>query len=315
MRIVGWDARYAADFDRLNRWWLERWFTLEPLDEAYLQDPQGKVIAQGGEIFFALDGAHARPVGCCAAVPHGPGVVELAKLGVEESAHGRGVGRALCATVIDFARTRGAARVMLVSNSRLAPAIRLYESLGFMHAPFPFARPYVDADVYMELSVRQHGEEQTHRIVGWDPRYAGDVARLSREWIERDFTSKPEDEAYYADPAGKVIARGGEILLALLGDQVVGTCAAVPCPDGTIELSKLAVTERAKGRGIGRALCEQVIAFASARGARRVWLLTNASLAPALSLYASLGFVRRDMPFAPPHVDANVYMERDLRAR
>lgn len=153
MRIVGWDARYATDFDRLNRWWLERWFTLEPLDEAYLRDPQGMVIAPGGEIFFALDDGDGAPVGCCAAVPHGTGAIELAKLGVEESAHGRGVGRALCAAVIDFARAQGAARVMLVSNSRLAPAIRLYESLGFVHAPFPFPKPYEDADVYMELEL------------------------------------------------------------------------------------------------------------------------------------------------------------------
>lgn len=160
-------------------------------------------------------------------------------------------------------------------------------------------------------------------IVGWDPRYASDVARLSREWIERDFTSKPEDEAYYADPAAKVIAKGGEIFIALdatTGQErppdhdraAVGTCAAVPCADGTVELSKLGVTERARGRGIGRALCERVIVFARERGAARVWLLTNASLTPALALYASLGFVDRRMPFVPPHEDANVYMQLDL---
>jgi putative acetyltransferase len=160
-------------------------------------------------------------------------------------------------------------------------------------------------------------------ISGWDPRYAGDVARLSREWIERDFVSKPEDEAYYADPAGKVIAAGGEIFLAFdhdardgdRPDGAIGTCAAVPRPDGSIELSKLAVTERAKGRGIGRALCERVLSFARARGASRVWLLTNDALGPALALYASLGFVRRPMPFASPHVDANVYMELELAPR
>lgn len=162
------------------------------------------------------------------------------------------------------------------------------------------------------------------RIVGWDARFAHDVARLSREWIERDFTSKPEDEAYYADPAAKVITRGGEIFLAFVDDAAaaptdgrgaVGTCAAVPHGDGTIELAKLAVTERAKGRGIGRALCVRVIAFARDRGAGRVWLLTNASLTPALTLYESLGFARRAMPFPAPHVDANVYMELELARR
>jgi putative acetyltransferase len=163
----------------------------------------------------------------------------------------------------------------------------------------------------------------TSHIIGWDPRYASDVARLSREWIERDFVSKPEDEAYYADPAGKVMAAGGEIFLAFdrdardgdRPDVAIGTCAAVPRTDGSIELSKLAVTERAKGRGIGRALCIEVITFARERGAPRVWLLTNTALAPALALYESLGFLRRQMPFAPPHADATVYMELDLWPR
>jgi hypothetical protein len=112
------------------------------------------------------------------------------------------------------------------------------------------------------------------RIIGWDPRYASDVARLSRERIERDFVSKPEDEAYYADPAGRVIAAGGEIFLAFdrdapdgdRPDVALGTCAAAPRTDGSIELSKLAVTERANGRGAARR--RERVHGASAQAAR-----------------------------------------------
>lgn len=152
LTIVPWDPRFAPDFDRLNRWWLEKWFTVEPLDEAYLSDPHGKVIAKGGEIFFALDES-GRAIGCCAAVPRDADSFELAKLGVDPTVHGRGTGRALCEAVIDFAKQRGAARVLLVSNSGLTAALRLYERLGFVHAPFPFPQPYVDSDVYMELAL------------------------------------------------------------------------------------------------------------------------------------------------------------------
>ncbi len=149
LTIVPWDPRYASDFDRLNRWWLDKWFTVEPRDEAYLRDPHGKVIAEGGEIFFALDaGGHA--IGCVAAVPHGDREFELAKLGVDPAVHGRGVGRRLCEAVLEFAERRGATKVHLVSNSGLTAAIRLYVRLGFVHAPFPFPQPYVDSDVYME---------------------------------------------------------------------------------------------------------------------------------------------------------------------
>jgi ribosomal protein S18 acetylase RimI-like enzyme len=44
-------------------------------------------------------------------------------------------------------------RVVLVSNSRLGPAIRLYEGMGFQHRPLPADVPYATADVYMELDL------------------------------------------------------------------------------------------------------------------------------------------------------------------
>lgn len=151
MRIVPWDARLASDFDRLNREWLERYFTVEPLDEFYLASPEQNIIAKGGEILFALDGDVA--VGCCAAIPRERGAFELAKLGVTAAAQGRGTGRALCEGILAFARSRGAGKVWLVSNSMLGSAVRLYERIGFQHRPFPFPRPYEDADVYMEFSL------------------------------------------------------------------------------------------------------------------------------------------------------------------
>jgi putative acetyltransferase len=152
VRIVGWDAKYATDFDRLNREWLERYFTVEPLDAYYLSAPFETIIAKGGEIFFALDGEVA--VGCCAALPRGDGAFELAKLGVTSAAQGRGVGKRLCEAVVAYAHARGAERVLLVTNHTLIPAIRIYESLGFVHAPFPFPQPYAESDVYMERVIR-----------------------------------------------------------------------------------------------------------------------------------------------------------------
>lgn len=149
--IVRYRPELAPDFARLNREWLERFFTVEPLDEEYLGDPEGRIVAPGGEIFFALRSGVA--IGTCAAIPHGAREFELAKLCVTPSAQGSGLGRVLVQRVLEFARGRGAERVVLVSNSRLRPAIGLYESIGFEHRPFPGVPPYVDADVYMELSL------------------------------------------------------------------------------------------------------------------------------------------------------------------
>ena len=62
--IVDYRPELAADFQRLNREWIERWFKLEPLDAAVLADPQGAILDGGGAVFFALiDGA---AIGTCA---------------------------------------------------------------------------------------------------------------------------------------------------------------------------------------------------------------------------------------------------------
>ncbi len=58
-------------------------------------------------------------------------------------------------------------------------------------------------------------------------------------------------------------------------------------------LEDLFVSERARGRGLGRALVAAAIARASQRGARRIELDTNEANAPAIALYESLGFSDR----------------------
>lgn len=151
VEIVTYRPEYAGDFDRLNRAWLEKYFTVEPLDEVYLSDPEGHILEPGGEIFFAVEAG--RVIGTCAAIPQPDGGFELAKLAVTPHAQGRGLGRTLALAVIAFARARGAERIVLTSNSTLSPALRLYESLGFRYQPLPATRPYIDADIYMELAV------------------------------------------------------------------------------------------------------------------------------------------------------------------
>jgi len=55
----------------------------------------------------------------------------LEDLYVEDAARGHGLGRALVAAALERARARGAQRIELDTNEDNAPAIALYESLGF----------------------------------------------------------------------------------------------------------------------------------------------------------------------------------------
>ena len=142
------DARAVAD---LNRAWLDQFNLREPIDDRFLADPAGEVIVPGGAIFIAeIDG---RVAGTCAIAPHDDAVFEIVKLAVAPEAKGRGIGRQLIAACLSFARGRGARRAVLVSNSQLTTAIRIYEQMGFVHRPLPPDQPYLTADVYMERDV------------------------------------------------------------------------------------------------------------------------------------------------------------------
>jgi putative acetyltransferase len=141
-------------FRLLNEEWIVRYFALEPKDMEALSDPRGKILDLGGRIFFAIRGGET--VGCCALLALAPGEFEVVKMAVTERAQGLGIGRLLLEATVETARASGATRLFLETNSKLAPAIRLYESVGFRHIP-PERRqasPYARSDVQMEMVMR-----------------------------------------------------------------------------------------------------------------------------------------------------------------
>jgi GNAT superfamily N-acetyltransferase len=138
-------------FRRLNEEWIVRYFSLEPKDQATLNDPRHYILDRGGRIFFAV--RNGETVGCCALVAGAPGEYEVAKMAVTEPLRGAGIGRRLLNQVIAEARASGATRLYLETNSAMAPAVHLYEALGFRHLPPErfVASDYARSNVQMEL--------------------------------------------------------------------------------------------------------------------------------------------------------------------
>ncbi|MGW4244708.1 GNAT family N-acetyltransferase [Nocardia sp. NPDC004722] len=139
------DARAFRD---LNLEWIEAFFSVEPADLATLDHPQ-EIVDGGGEVLIArIDG---EPVGCVALVQEHPGVFELSKMAVSPRFRGRGIGRVVLTEAIERVRALGATEFFLASNARLAPAVHLYESMGFVHVPASELppSPYDRADVFM----------------------------------------------------------------------------------------------------------------------------------------------------------------------
>jgi DNA-binding MarR family transcriptional regulator/GNAT superfamily N-acetyltransferase len=147
------------------------------------------------------------------------------------------------------------------------------------------------------------------RIVPFAPGLREHFYRLNEAWLRAYFYVEEIDHRVLSDPEGQIIARGGTILFAALGDEIVGTCALMPDADGSVEVTKMGVDERRRGLGIGRALLEAVIAEFRRRKGRRLFLETNSKLEPALRLYESMGFERQPAIKPDSHyARADVYM-------
>src|ERR1700721_4266858 len=95
----------AAAFRRLNEEWITRFFRIEPKEAPILADPQATILDSGGRIFFAIAGE--RCIGCCALIRKTDKEFEVAKMAVEPSYQGAGIGRRLLHAAIEEGRSVG----------------------------------------------------------------------------------------------------------------------------------------------------------------------------------------------------------------
>lgn len=137
---------------------------------------------------------------------------------------------------------------------------------------------------------------------------------LNEEWITRYFTLEPKDRETLEDPENAIIRKNGHIFMVRSEGEPVGCVALISMGDGVYELSKMAVSPRLRGQGIGRKLLEHAIAQAKALGAKSLFLGSSTKLKNALHLYESVGF--RHVPPADippmPYTRADVFMQMQL---
>jgi len=145
--VVRYREEFRSAFAQLNQEWIEKYFVLEEEDREVLGDPQGTILDAGGEIFFVLAGGEVQ--GTCALLRHGTDC-EIAKMAVSPSARGRGFGDLLMDAAMAAAAEMGARRVIIVSNTALEPAIRLYEKHGFVRVPMARDQRYQRANIRLE---------------------------------------------------------------------------------------------------------------------------------------------------------------------
>ena len=152
VKIVPYKPIYADAFRKFNEEWITTYFKMEEADYKALDHPKEYILDKDGEILVAL--YDEEPVGVCALINMDDPVYdyELAKMAVSPKAQGKNIGWLLGQAIIEKAKSLGAKRLYLESNTALKPAINLYYKLGFKKIAGR-ATPYERSNIQMELEL------------------------------------------------------------------------------------------------------------------------------------------------------------------
>jgi mycothiol synthase len=114
--------------DDLHRRMQEPWF--DPVG-FFLAEREGRLV---GFHWTKVHGGEASAAAAADSGGHGHEAIgEVYVLGIDPNAQGLGLGRVLTATGLRYLRGRGLTEAMLYVEGDNAPAIRLYEGMGFTH--------------------------------------------------------------------------------------------------------------------------------------------------------------------------------------
>ncbi|MCM0668486.1 GNAT family N-acetyltransferase [Flavobacterium tyrosinilyticum] len=152
VEIITYNPKYQKSFKDLNIEWISTYFVVEPNDVKALDHAEEYIINKGGEIFSAI--LNDEVLGVCALIKSDGNNYdyELAKMAVSPKAQGKGVGLLLAESAIKWATDKGASKIYLESNTKLKPAIKLYEKLGFKEIT-GISSSYNRVDIQMMLSI------------------------------------------------------------------------------------------------------------------------------------------------------------------
>ena len=116
------------------------------------------------------------------------------------------------------------------------------------------------------------------------------IKTLNKEWLQKYFKVEEKDEIVLSNPQEEIIDKGGLIFYAKYKGEIIGTVSLIKIDHDTFELSKMAVSDKAQGLGVGNQLIIHCLAVAEKNNIKKLILYSNRKLLPAIHLYEKFGF-------------------------
>lgn len=146
------------------------------------------------------------------------------------------------------------------------------------------------------------------------------IAKIIRDALEEYNEAKPG--TVYTDPTTDEIFETFDstpksaYFIAELKGEVIGGSGVFPTkglPQAYAELAKIYLSAKSRGKGIGKTLMDECIAYAKAEGYTHLYLESFPSLKEAIHLYEKVGFKRVDERLGNSgHFACDVWMVLEL---
>jgi ribosomal protein S18 acetylase RimI-like enzyme len=148
--------------------------------------------------------------------------------------------------------------------------------------------------------------QNTVEIIPFSPDLKEPIKTLNIEWLTKYFRVEDKDELVLSNPQEEIIDKGGLIFYDRYNNEIIGTASLMKVDDITFELSKMAVSDKAQGLGIGNKLLVHCITVAKENNIQKLLLYSNTKLLPAIHLYRKFGFI--EVP-----IEGETYERADIK--
>lgn len=163
----------------------------------------------------------------------------------------------------------------------------------------------------MEVQLVRTEEQAVHvRVLAWEfvdwlcERYPELLDEIEEYLVQQKFEQRLDDLLTCFTPPD------GECLLEIESDDPLGIVMLKPYGDNMCEMNRMFVRSAARGKGVAKALCNQLVTRAQELGYKSIILSALDKHVEAVALYKSVGFKIDDRP-----ADTPVGATREVRMR
>lgn len=128
------------------------------------------------------------------------------------------------------------------------------------------------------------------KVIPFEERYRKDFIEFNKDWIISNFGFLEEHDIETFEKIDEAMEAGAMIFFAIENDIALATCMAMPMEGTTWEICKLGSNKNVPHKGAGSAVFEASMKWALKHGAKRLFILSNSKLKPALHIYEKYGF-------------------------